>query len=324
MRTKVYSLIVLILLNSCATIIHKPYVGINIQSNTDSVRVFSNQNGSFWDYTPTQLKTIRSKDDISITAIKDTIQQTFSIKSRLSTAFWLGNLFSGAGVVGYAIDLFSPKRFTYPHYITINYNELEKSFSTRFDNWQTPEKRLLTFKISVPEGNYIYHNRGSDYGGTFGFLGISGGIEYYFTDKKCINADFGTLTDFMLPFPAPVDYMGSYNRSFAYYGDIQLGGDFRRFHYEYGIQINRTEYYERETVELFPEYIDTLKYSIQQNNVGISLSGYCRLSNWFNLGINYYPSFITWQNKRWTSQYSHLLFVELIFRIEALRPKKSK
>ena len=108
MRTRVYSLIVLILLNSCATIIHKPYVGINIQSNTDSVRVFSNQNGSFWDYTPTQLKTIRSKDDISITAVKDTIQQTFSIKSRLSTAFWLGNLFSGAGVVGYAIDILVP------------------------------------------------------------------------------------------------------------------------------------------------------------------------------------------------------------------------
>ena len=178
--------------------------------------------------------------------------------------------------------------------------------------------------ISIPEGNFLRLNKGQKYHNAFGFLGIGAGVEYYFSDKQSISASIGTVTDFMLPFPAPVDYMGSYQRSFAFYVDIQTGTDFKRLHCDAGLQYNRTSFYERETVELFPNYLDTLKYSKQQDNLGCALSAYYRISRSFNLGINYYPSFIVFNNGAITTHYGHLMFFELIFRINAGGHKKSQ
>lgn len=316
-------LIIGILFCSCATLIHQKTVIVDVRSDVDSVKICVNNDTTRWYNTPTLINVERSRNDLKITARKDTIQKQINVKSKLSTAFWVGNIFSGTGILGYAIDLTNPKRFTYPTNITIDFKS--NNFSNRkYRTWLTPEKGLLAFKISIPEGNHIYLNKGDRYGNTFGFLGISGGIEYYFSDKYCINMDLGALTDFMLPFPAPVDYEGSYQRSFAIYGDIQFGSDYKRLHYDFGLQYTKTMHYERETVELFPEYIDTLKYSKTQNNMGFAFSTYYRISNGFNLGLNYYPSFVAWDNSSFETHYSHLIFFELNFRIEAFRPKKKK
>ena len=242
------------------------------------------------------------------------------MKSGISTAFWLGNLFSGVGVIGYAVDLTNPKRFTYPTTILLHLDNRDKTYSKgNYNTWLN----LLNIKISIPEGNHFHLNKGNGYGNAFGFLGISAGFEYYFSEKYCLNMDFGGLTDFIIPVPAPYDVEGSYNRSFATYGDIQIGSDYKCWHYDAGIQFTRTSYYERETVELFPEYIDTLKYSKTQNNLGLAFSTYFRAAKNFNIGLNYYPSFFVAGNSP-KFHYSHLLFFELSFRIEAYRPKKRK
>lgn len=306
--------------SSCATLLHQKAVTVNVHSDTDSVKISVNKDTASWYNTPTRIHVDRSRNDLNIFVRKDTIQKQVNVKSKLSTAFWVGNLFSGIGIIGYAIDLTNPKRFTYPSNITIDFDS--NSMSTKkHRTWLTPKKGLLAFKISIPEGNHFYLNKGNGYGNAFGFLGISGGIEYYFTDKYCINMDLGALTDFMVPFPAPVDYEGSYQRSFATYGDIQLGSDYKRLHYDFGLQYTRTVHHERETLELYPEYIDTLKYSKTQNNMGFALSSYYRISKDFNLGLNYYPSFVVWDKSGFKMHYSHLIFFELNFRIEAFRPK---
>ncbi|MHB9055152.1 MAG: hypothetical protein ACYC2P_03225, partial [Paludibacteraceae bacterium] len=237
-------LILVILFSSCATLVHQRTVDVNVHS--DSVRICINNDTARWYNTPTWINVERSRNDFTLTARKDTIQKQINIKSKLSTAFWLGNIFSGIGVFGYAIDLTNPKRFTYPKNITIDLNSNNPS-TGKYRNWLTPEKGLFTFKISIPEGNHFYLNKGNGYGNTFGFLGISGGFEYYFNEKYCLNMDLGALTDFMIPVPAPVDYQGNYQRSFATYGDIQLGSDYKRFHYDFGLQYSRTLHYERET-----------------------------------------------------------------------------
>lgn len=312
-------LVIVFLLSSCATLIHQRTVDVKVHSDTDSVKICVSNDTARWFNTPAWINVERSRNDLKIIARKDSIQKQITVKSKLSTAFWLGNMFSGAGILGYAIDLTNPKRFTYPPNITIDFNANSAS-ARNYRTWLTPEKGLLTFKISIPEGNHLYLNKGNGYGNTFGFLGISGGLEYYLSDKICLNTDLGTLTDFMVPFPAPVDYMGTYQRCFATYGDIQLGSDYKKFHYDVGLQFARTSFYERETVELFPAYIDTLKYSKTQNNAGWAFSTYYRISNGFNLGMNYYPSWLAWDNSGFKIHYSHLIFFELTFRIEAVRP----
>jgi hypothetical protein len=321
---KYYTLLIIgFLSSSCATLIHQRTVDLNVHSDADSVKICVNKDTTRWYNTPTWINVERSRNDLLIIAKRDSVQKMIQVNSKLSTAFWLGNMFSGIGIFGYAIDLTNPKRFTYPSNITINFQT--NSFSTKsYRTWLTPEKGLLAFKISIPEGNHFYINKGNGYGNSFGFLGISGGLEYYLTDKYSISSDIGALTDFMIPFPAPVDYWGPHESSSAVYGNIQIGSDISRLHYGAGLQYNKTFYNKWDTIPSTPEHYsrDTLSIHKVQNNFGIALSTYYRISNGFNVGLSYYPSFLTWDIKGLDAHYSHLIFFELIFRLEAFRPRK--
>lgn len=312
--------------SSCTTLIHQRTVGVNIYSDVDSALVCLEDSTECY-ITPATIDLPRSKSDKVLILKKDTIVKTIKLNSSLSAAFWLGNMFNGAGVVGYAIDLTNPKRFTYPknNYVSLaGTNEFDKTKPQKTQKWIPPIKNQLNFKISIPEGNFFYINKGHGYGNAFGFLGISAGLEYYISDLYSINLDFGSMTDFMLPFPAHVDYEGAYDKSFASYLDLQIGRDVKAFHFNLGIQGNRTSYYERETVQLFPQYIDTLKYSVQQYNSGLALSGYYKITDGFNLGLNYYPSLLAWHNRGFDLHYSHLIMFELIFKIKAYRPGREE
>ena len=308
-----------LLFNSCATLINRPTVRVNIYSETDNVKVHINNDTLNRHTLPASVNVQRSRDNLFITAQADTIEKQIEVKRGISTAFWLGNMFSGAGVIGYAIDLTNPKRFTYPTTILINFDNNDKPY---YNTWLKPQKNLLNIKISVPEGNHFYLNKGYGYGNSFGFLGFSVGFEYYFSDKYCLNMDFGGLMDFIIPFPASY-HPQNYSRSLATYVDVQIGSDYKRFHYDLGVQLNRTSYYEIETLEVFPVFRDTVKYDLKQTNFGFALSTYYRVSRNFNLGLNYYPSFLVLGSKP-KFEYSHLLFFELSFRIEAYRPRRKK
>ncbi len=303
--------------------LHQKTTEINIYTDVDSSVVYFKDTEECY-LTPATINVTRSKSDIELIVKKDSLTKMVTLTSRLSTGFWVGNLFGGAGVIGYAIDLTSPKRFTYPYnnYISLlGDRDFEK---TRPQRWIPPVKNQLNFKISIPEGNHFYLNKGKGYGNAFGFLGISAGLEYYLSDVNSINMDVGTITDFMVPFPAPVDYGGSYNRSFASYVDLQVGRDIKAFHFDVGVQGNRTSYYERETVELFPNYIDTLKYATQQYQAGLAFSSYYKLTETFNIGLNYYPSLFAWSNGTYHTHYNHLIMFELIFKIKGYRPKTDR
>jgi len=188
----------------------------------------------------------------------------------------------------------------------------KKNFHSK---WQPPIQSDFAFKIAIPEGNHLYLNKGTQYGSSFGFLGLSVGFEYYLSDKYCINMDVGLLTDNMIPVPAAVDYFGPYDVSSAFFGDLQIGTDWKRFHFDVGIQHCRTRYAERETVSVFPDYVDSLKLLVEERTYGLSLSGYFRISRTFNIGLNYYPSFIVKNDQGARGHYAHLLFLDLIFRI---------
>lgn len=308
-----------LLISSCCTLFHQPTVNLNVHSDVDSVKFCINSDVYGWCNTPAIVTVPRSKQDLLLYTKRDSVQKIIRVKSRLSNAFWFGNLYTG-GLIGYGIDLTNHKRYTYPRYMTINLEKSKMLPNRDYVRWILPEKGLINIKLSVPEGNHLYINKGKGYGNSFGFLGISGGIEYYFTDKYCINTDIGTLTDFMLPVPAPIRYEGIYDRSFAIYGDVQVGSDFKRLHYDVGLQFNRTKYYEYDTLSTYPVHSDTLKYYQVQKNIGLALSTAYKFSNGFSLGINYYPSVNLPNGNVYKVHYSHLIFFELIFKLEALRP----
>ncbi len=311
---------IIIVEGSCATIVNQRTVDVRIMAEQGPVEICMSSDTTRWYETPAWIYPERSKEDLLLFARNGSIQKPVRIHSKLSPIFLYGNFFYGGGPVGYAIDLTNNKRFTYPKHISINLSDDAWS-GKPYVPWLKPERGLLTFKLSYPVGNFFYINQGDAYGNSFGFLGLSAGAEYYIRDNWCLNSDLGGLMDFFIPFPAAaVDYEGDHSTSSAVYADLQAGTELDRFHFDGGLQLTHSSFYEVKTISVFPQYIDTLLHHERQLNFGPSFSGYCRISNNFNLGLNYYPSFFYLNSGSFGAHYSHLLFFELIFRLEAFRP----
>jgi hypothetical protein len=262
---------------------------------------------------PAMISVLRSQEGLNLTVKNDSTKATFYLQSNLSTAFWLGNLFS-AGLVGYAIDMTNDKRYTYPKTLTINSVNGSLLFATKRAVENKPLKNSLNLSISIPEGNWLRINTSDQSFDRYGFLGLACGLEYYFQNQYYLSSNVGFLTDFRSPVPIPLIYVGPYSKSYASYANFQIGTYYDKLYFGAGLQLHKTWYYEREVIKLSPKKVDVVRYSSRQLNFGMAFSSSYRFSNKFSLGINYYPSFVTVHNKKIDLAYSHLLFFELGFR----------
>lgn len=183
-----FLLILIALLNSCATLVNTKYTAVNIEAEDDSVKYCLDYEKTQWHETPDQIYVKRSRNDLMIIAKKDSTEKLIQVNSKLSNAFWFGNIFAG-GYIGYAIDLTNPRKYTYPKHIIIGVDPVSHELTGKYKKLLSPEKYLLSFRVSVPEGNFFYLNKGHGYGNTFGFLGISGGMEYYISNKRSLSID---------------------------------------------------------------------------------------------------------------------------------------
>lgn len=316
-------------MTSCATLINRNYTEVNLYSKQDSTKVFLNDTD--FAFTPTKLIVERSREPLFLTLEKDSIKRKIIIPGKLSPEFWLGNILNGSLYVGYLIDLSNNKRFKYPTnvYCDINfpyevdyrYKPLEKPTNTLSQEYQIQQKKKYTgdkgaiyLKLSIPEGNSFVINKETHIGNSFGFLGITTEVDYYYSDKKYFGIGAGTLTDFIIPIPAPFDMMGEYERSFGSYLDFLHGFDIHRFSFNYGLSVSKYSYYKRITEELFPNYVDSLLYSKIENRIGLSFSSKFKVTNYFNLGIKYVPSFYTLKSNEF--RYGHFLFFDIAFNFE--------
>ncbi|MGC3977748.1 MAG: hypothetical protein QM751_05635 [Paludibacteraceae bacterium] len=248
------------------------------------------------------------------------------------------NFPNGSLYIGYLVDLTNDKRFNYPtnvycdincpSQIDLKYKPTEKTTNSFDLSTKTQQKKIysgekgtMNIKFSIPEGNSFVINKETHIGNSFGFLGITTGIDYYYEDKKYIGIGVGTLTDFISPVPAPFDVIGEYERSFGSYIDIFQGFDVNRFSFNYGLSFSKYSYYKRSTEELFPNYVDSLLYSKTENRIGLSISSKFKITKYFKLGIKYIPSIYTLKNKEF--RYGHFLFFDIALNFE-IRNKKRK
>lgn len=331
------TLIIILTLTSCATLINTNYTELNLYSKQDNVKVSFNDTSDYT-FTPTKIKVERTREPLFLTLEKDSIKKTIIIPSKLSPEFWFGNILNGSLYVGYIVDLTNDKRFKYPtnvycdinspYQIDFKYKPIEKPTNVlgQIDQPQkmkkyTGDKGTINLKLSIPEGNSFIINKETHIGNSFGFLGITTGVDYYYKDKKYLGIGAGTLTDFIIPVPAPYDVMGEYERSFGSYIDLIHGFDIKRFSFNYGLSFSKYSYYKRITEELFPNYVDSLLYSKTENRIGLSISSKFKITNYFNCGIKYVPSFYTLNTNEF--RYGHFLFLDIAINFE-IRTKRRK
>ncbi|RYZ97195.1 MAG: hypothetical protein EOP47_22255, partial [Sphingobacteriaceae bacterium] len=213
-----------LLLTSCVSLI-EPYQKVNVYTSRpsvisyDGITVNTKKNKA-------KLSIVRENSLVTITTTADTLSNTVVVKPKVSLEWRLSfpeNL----------LDKDSPKKYGYPSAVYIRADTADK----RIGYYPRHKKGDLYLHLSVPEANtFLFKHRDELYSSTAGFIGLGAGLDYYYADRNFISLTVATITDFMLPFPAPYDRIGGeYDRMWAMYGGLTNNHRKGRFTFGYGL-----------------------------------------------------------------------------------------
>lgn len=258
MLRKLLLLFLLLCFASCATIINKKTYDIQVNSTTEGTKL------KIYDTLynlPAKVKTVRSKDDLKLTLVSDSLSKNYTINSRFSPQTNIGNLvFIYFYPVGYAIDLTTDKRFFYGKELELNindtitrigYKEKHPLLTKKGDLIITPQILLLNSFYLHPDNQSAQSNTGT------GGAGI--GLEYYYKDNRYIKLGVAASMDALL-LPVLYDELMT-NINFSFTDNFK----FNRFDLGYGLNysinswskdisedLENTDYYKKTTGSFGP------------------------------------------------------------------------
>jgi hypothetical protein len=130
MRTRhqfIYTLLSFFLLSSCAIILNRKTIRINVFTNTPA-RVNLPNSSSNGEVTSSSFEVTRSKKPLILTASNDSVSKTVRVKSINSSAFWLNLSYMPYSLAGFIIDWKNPKRFACPRNIYLDLTKNNSSY----------------------------------------------------------------------------------------------------------------------------------------------------------------------------------------------------
>lgn len=304
MKQLITILITSCLFSSCATLINQPTTYMTVKttqpaliiSGTDSIETKKNK---------AILTLERSENPIVLTTISDSLKSHVTIEARNSIAYKY-NIFNLG--IGALIDKNTPKRYEYPWTVKINPSDT----ATRvYDYYKTPRKGNLFLHISLPYVNNFYLTPSKErkkY--STGFLGISGGLDYYYKSNNFINFSTSAVMDFFLPFPAPVDYGGGEYEFFnSSYLSLSNNRKINRLSFGYGVCFVKNVWTNRD----FDDPTNDIKKDY--NAIGLVFPSYCQIGKAFNIGLIYRPTFYR-LNVEDNFKYEHLISIDFAWKIK--------
>lgn len=324
-----YLLLIIIVFSftSCATIFTKKTYQLEIKSYSNTkVKV----NDSIYNL-PAKVNVKRSKKDLSIILISDTLNKKYTLKPSISPKYLYGNLsFVHFAPVGYLVDLTNEKRFYYgkSHFLNISdtitqintpirksYTNFKKNISNYFTEKHQTNKGQINLFLSIPwVNNFNFKPNGENQKSSTGFLGLSTGIEYYHSENKFLSLNASAVMDFIAPFPAPFSYDGEAEFFNSLSVALTENHKFNRFTFGYGVNYSKNNWKFDNTT--YDESIPNSKKPVYKSNYGIGLigNGYFRVSNNFFIGLNYKPTIYN-INPISKFQYEHVISFDLAWKI---------
>jgi hypothetical protein len=310
MYKKLLVIPLMLCLTSCATIFNSKEYSINLYSNNTKAK--AKVYDSIYSL-PADVTVKRSKDDLKVVLMTDSITKEFIITSRLNPQFIWGNL--AFGLYGYITDFTNPKRFYYGNELLLNDFGTGEEFNGRLKNKYATVKGQFNILFSMPYINGFYmqpRNEGVKKLG--GFFGVSIGAEYYYRDNKYLKFTAGSSIDFFIPVPAPVAYDGVNQFATAYNFTLTDNYKLNRFTLGYGFnygihqwQLVNSGY---KTEGLLPAPRKKISHGM-----GLSTSTYFRFSKVFFAGVVYNPTFFTVYPTTKLS-YQHVISLDLLWKIK--------
>ena len=328
LKLTVHGLIIVFTFSSCATIM----IGIqdtmtyplNITTNNPEARVIYDK----VEYNvPTKIDVTRSKSDLHIALLADTVKKEFTVEPRLNAWFCLGNplQFLYLAPIAWGIDLTNPRRFTYGKNIFLDFYDTTTIIRPKlmpelhhFLTRQYPvRQKQINFLYSYPLVNAFHFKPQNEPLKTqVGCLGIGLGGEYFYMSTKSLQFKADAIIDFFLPFPAPVDYWGDREFFNSWYVSVTDNWRIHRFTFGYGFNYAKNTW----TFSPYPEYdehgnlIPKMDYTRKTNEtLGLTFNSYYQLLRRLYLGVVYRPSIYQLSPQRGFA-YEHIITFEALFK----------
>jgi len=268
------------LLFSCATIFNKSKYPVKI--NTSYIDAKAEINDSIYSL-PSIVDIKRSKKDLQIKLITDTCNKLYTIKTGLSSQYKYLNILIW---LGYFIDLTNNKRFTYGDEI---YLDSSNYIVPNLKQAYKPEKGQVFFKLSLPYlNNFIIKPQNEETRISNGFIGFSTGVSYYRNNKTFLCLDFNIITDFFIPFPAPIKKYNGYEEISSTYLSLSENRAVNKINFGYGLSFSINKWYQSCVDTNQVEYIEDTKHTKSQS-IGLIFSSYYNFGRYFSIGIKYKP-----------------------------------
>ncbi|RYY31821.1 MAG: hypothetical protein EOP46_20400, partial [Sphingobacteriaceae bacterium] len=229
-------LIVPMLFASCATVTARKDYDLRIHSDAANAKAVVNDSSYVL---PARVKVVRSKEDLAIKLITDSVTKNYTIKSSPSPRFVYGNLlFLQAAPVGYIVDFTSPKRFYYGYKVNLTTNDtvttiiprLARGYINYFSKTYPTSKGDVYFSAALLHTSHFYlQPRNEPATNNIGFFGVGAGLEYYYKSNKYVKINAGYALG-----AEPFEYFGAHESTSA--ANFTLTNNYKvsRFSFGYG------------------------------------------------------------------------------------------
>lgn len=314
MRAFLLLLIIPIMMCSCATLIHKKEYSLNFSASVENSKI--QLNDSLIDL-PAKIKVERSKEDLSVVLISDSIKRNFIVKSSPNNAFLFGNLlWFEFCPIAYLIDFSNPKRYYYGKSVTFYLKSLDsviipqKTPLAYFSREFPTKAGQMNFSFSIPYINSFYQKPPFEPNkSNTGFWGASLGLEYYYKDYNYLAINANTASDFFAPI-GPADIFGEYDMMSTMYLSLTDNHRFNRFSAGYGINFSSNSWDHRNYSSSVPlrEPIKRVSHSI-----GLTLNGYNQIGQHLFIGVIYRPTILR-VSPDVAFKYEHLISLDFAFK----------
>ena len=303
---------------SCATVFNKKEYTVHMYADKGDMKV------KVYDtlYSlPAGVKVTRSKYNLPITVISDSVTKDAIIEPGMSPTFFYGNVSAmWACPIPYAIDLFSQKRFYYGRELMLDdttavykpsvFNPYKQYFGKQYYG----KKGQWNIIVGVPYGNLFYvqpRNLGAKKGG--GFFGFEVGAEYFYHPRKFVKFTVAAAIDFLAPVPAPVTIDGDYeamnSRSFTLSNNYIVARNTVSYGLNYSIYT-----WKRVSPDYGEDPLAPKPSRKDSHAFGPSLGLHHQFLNFFSFGATYNPTvYSVFPKGQW--HYQHTISIEFIFRI---------
>ena len=268
--------------------------------STDTLRSINNK---------AQLIVPRNNDTINLYSLTENQSKIVTIPPRFSHAY-LNNIFNYG--IGFIIDGKNPKQFSYPSKVFIDVSDPSDKYS-KYGKANFQGELYLHF--SLPHINAFQLT--PDYEDTksnIGFWGVSIGLDYYYYKNMFLSLSTSAVSDFFVPVPAAVDISGEYELMSSTFISISNNHKLNRISFGYGFSICRNTWDYRYYNRFDPP--PPTREPVKKSNyaVGMNFTSYFQVSERFNIGVLYRPTFIRFNTSN-KYQYEHLISIDFAWKI---------